>query len=143
MPGSFNPDKPWYHGTPRRLSILRAGSTITQTMDLARVFSHKPALVVGEETNRRWKHTGPFAQGFLYRVASQVTKKDVEAVPHSSLSPGMEWNTKREFPLVLVSKTAIVPGELLTKRELRKLVKQGLIRESTVAAILEKQQLPE
>jgi hypothetical protein len=139
----FDPGEPWYHGSPQRLTTLRAGSTITQDRELARVFSHKPALVVGEETNKHWKHTGPFAKGYLYRLVGLVTGKDVEPVPHSSLSPGMEWNTTREYPLELVAETAIIESELLTKRELRKLVKRGLARKSSVDAILEKQQLPE
>ena len=35
----------WFHGSPLRLETLTTGSTITPLRDLARVFSHKPALV--------------------------------------------------------------------------------------------------
>lgn len=140
---AYNTDLPWYHGSPRRLTLLRAGSTITQNKELARIFSHKPAIVVGDESNKRWKHTGPFARGFLYRVIGQITELDIEAVPHSSLSPGTEWNAKTEFPLELVSETAISNEELLTRNELRKMAEQGMIEKHVVDTILEKQQLSE
>ena len=43
--GRWDFNLPWYHGSPLQLKRLRAGSTITQDRDLARVFSHKPSLV--------------------------------------------------------------------------------------------------
>ncbi|MCU0606078.1 MAG: hypothetical protein MUF78_01320 [Candidatus Edwardsbacteria bacterium] len=143
MDPRFDPGKPWYHGSPRKVTTLRAGSTITQDRELARIFSHKPALVVGEEANKRWKHTGPFARGFLYRVVGQITECDIERVPHSSLSPGMEWNTRREFALELVAETTVKPEELLTRHELREMAARGLVESTTVDTILTKQDLPE
>jgi hypothetical protein len=139
----FSREKPWYHGSPRRLTMLRAGSTITQDKELARIFSHKPAIVIGDESNEHWKHTGPFAQGFLYRVVGGITGRDIEAVPHSSLSSGLEWNTKIEFPLGLVSETNIIKEELLTRPELLEMAGQGLVDMRTFNTILENQQLPE
>ena len=143
MERTFNPDGPWYHGSPRKLTTLRAGSTITQDRELARIFSHKPALVVGDESNDRWKHTGPFTQGYLYKLVGPVEPGDVEAVPHTSLMPGLEWNTRREFSLVLETMTAIDPSELITKSELLRLVAVGLVQRETADAIIEKQRLPE
>ena len=35
----------WYHGSPERFTLLRAGSTITQWRALAEAFSHKPQAV--------------------------------------------------------------------------------------------------
>jgi hypothetical protein len=139
----FDPDKPWYHGSPKHLTVLRAGSTVTQNRELARVFSHKPAIVIGDESNGRWKHTGPFKQGFLYRLARLVSDSDIEPVPHSSLPPGTEWNTKREYQLELVTETVIFKEELLTRHELIVMAGQGLVDMQTVNTILEKQQLRE
>ena len=50
--------KPWYHGTPLELDILREGSTITQWRELAEAFSTKPTLlgyeyIFGEITHNR------------------------------------------------------------------------------------------
>jgi len=42
MENDVDYSKPWYHGSPLKLDVLRAGSTMTQWRDLARVFSHKP-----------------------------------------------------------------------------------------------------
>jgi hypothetical protein len=64
-------------------------------------------------------------------------------VPHSSLSPGTEWNTRTEYQLDLVSETAIVPEELLTKHELLEMAEQRVVDNETVSTILEKQRLPE
>jgi hypothetical protein len=59
--------KPWYHGSPKVLDVLRAGSIITQDRELARVFSHKPTLVSVDDAGemRQIKHNGTEA-GFLY-----------------------------------------------------------------------------
>jgi hypothetical protein len=135
-------ERPWYHGSPHELTTLRAGSTVTQNKELARIFSHKPALVVGEETNRRWKHTGPFEQGFLYRLIGPVALDDVGPVPDSRLSPGLEWNTRCEFALELDTVTAVDPAELITQSELLQLVADGLVQRQTADTIIEKQRLP-
>ena len=132
----FDPYKPWFHGSPQQLLILRAGSTITQNKELARIFSHKPAIVTGDESNGHWKHTGPVTQGFLYRIIGKITERDIVPVPHSSLSPGTEWNTRTEFSLDLVSETVIVPEELLTKHALLEMARQDLVDQGTVNTIL-------
>jgi hypothetical protein len=139
----FDPDKSWYHGSPRRLTILRAGSTITQNKELARIFSHKPAVVVGDHSGQRWKHSGPFSQGVLYRLTEAVSENDIEPVPNTSLSPGVEWNTRKEFGLELVSETDAKPEELLTKHELREMAADGLIDGNTAGLILKNQDLPD
>ncbi len=143
MERTFNPDGPWYHGSPRKLTTLRAGSTITQDRELARIFSHKPAIVVGEEANKRWKHTGPFAQGYLHRLVGPVSKEDIEPVLDSRIAPGLEWNTRREFALELDAVTEIDPAELLMKSELLRLAAEGLVKQQTVDTILEKQRVPD
>ena len=136
-------NKPWYHGSPRKLTKLQAGSTVTQRLDIARIFSHKPAVVVGDGSESGWRHTGPFAKGFVYLLAEQVNENDVEAVPNSCMLPGHEWNTRREFELQLLAETTVNPDELLTKHELREMVKCGKVSKAIVEMIFQKQKLPE
>lgn len=136
-------DKPWYHGSPKKLTGLKAGSTVTQRFEIARIFSHKPAVVIGDGSANGWKHTGPFTKGFVYRLVGPVNADDIEAVPNSTMSAGDEWNTKRKFDVELVSETKLNPKELLTKRELLEMAKQGKIDKKTVETILKKQNLPD
>ena len=53
----FDPTQPWYHGSPFELKTIRKGSTITQKRELARIFSHKPA-VASMEDDGSIKHNG-------------------------------------------------------------------------------------
>ncbi|HAD81974.1 MAG: hypothetical protein A2509_01315 [Candidatus Edwardsbacteria bacterium RIFOXYD12_FULL_50_11] len=131
-------DKPWYHGSPQKLTRLKAGSTITQQFEIARIFSHKPAVVVGN--GAKWKHTGPFIKGFVYRLLGLVCKNDIVAVPNSTMSKGDEWNTRREFRLELVAETIVNPAELLTKHELKEMVKRGEVDKTVIETIFKKQQ---
>ena len=39
----INPDGIWYHGSNKKIEILREGSTITQWKELAEAFSHRPS----------------------------------------------------------------------------------------------------
>ena len=63
----------WYHGSQQRLTLLRAGSSITQNRDVAKAFSHRPSKVAmsyggdGEPGIHDWKvrHDGVMP-GFLY-----------------------------------------------------------------------------
>lgn len=130
--------KPWYQGSPKKLTKLRAGSTVTQQFEIARIFSHKPAVVVGNGT--KWKHTGPFTKGFVYRLLGSVNENDIEAVPNSTMFKGDEWNTRREFKLELIAETSVNPDELLTKHELKEMVKRGEIEKNIVETIIKKQQ---
>jgi len=130
----------WYHGSPKKLTRLKTGSTITQQFEIARIFSHKPAVVIGDGSAKGWKHTGPFVKGFVYSLAEPVNENDIEAVPNSTMSKGDEWNTRREFRLVLVAETIINPAELLTKHELKEMVKRGEVDKTVVETIFKKQQ---
>lgn len=136
-PNQIKSDKPWYHGSPKKLTKLRAGSTVTQRFEIARIFSHKPAVVVGN--GKKWKHTGPFTKGFVYRLVGPVGKKDIEIVPNSTMSPGDEWNTRREFKLEFIAETTVNPAELLTKHELKEMVKRGEVEKNIVETIIKKQ----
>ena len=115
--------KPWYHGSPLRLTSLRAGSTITQDRELARVFSHKPPLVVqdiDDAGNRRIKHAGR-QPGLLYRIAEELQPGDVYPHPQTTMAPGQEWVTTRELRVQLIGPTAIVAEEVLAAPEIEEL----------------------
>lgn len=109
----------WYHGSPLALTILLAGSTITQDRDLARVFSHKPSMVsqnFDDAGHRSIKHTGTQA-GFLYAVIG-VDAGNVYPHPHTSMGAGQEWLTRCDLALRLIGPTTVVAGELLTPEEI-------------------------
>ncbi len=114
---------PWYHGSPVRLTSLRAGSTITHDRDLARIFSHKPSVVVQEVNasgERTIKHTGTQA-GYLYRIAEEVRPGDVYPHPQTTMEPGQEWLTTRALHVELIAPTEVVTDELLTVAEIDEL----------------------
>ena len=112
-------DQTWYHGSPYELTSIRAGSTITQDRDLARVFSHKPPVVsMGDDGSLR--HTGT-APGYLYRIAEPVGAEDVYSHPRSTMPPGAEWLTRRELRLALIGPTEVRDEERLTEQDLAEL----------------------
>lgn len=129
MDGDVNYAEPWYHGSPLRLEVLRAGSTVTQWRDLARVFSHKPAIVTisddratvdGRATvNSRAKADSRVIQhngtrpGYLYEIAEAVRPEDVTPHPRTTMAPNDEWLTTRELRLRLIEKTVVRAEEFL------------------------------
>ncbi len=108
--------QPWYHGSPFVLTTLRAGSTITQRRDLARIFSHKPAIVCIEDDGRI-RHNGTLP-GYLYVIDEVVAPEDVEAHPRTTMGPGDEWSTHRELRVRLLGVVESRPEEQLTEAEL-------------------------
>lgn len=118
----FDACKPWYHGSPLVLEVLRVGSTITQWRDLARVFSHKPPLVSISDSGEIL-HNGA-QPGFLYEIAEPVEASDVVAHPRTTMRPGDEWLTKRELRLCLIEETAVRPEERLSEDVIR-ILKRG------------------
>jgi hypothetical protein len=119
---SLPPDPPqvWYHGSPLRLVILRAGSSLTPLRRLAEVFSHKPGLVLLQDDGRI-RHDGR-SPGFLYRVAESVSLTDVKPHPWSRLQPGLEFISQRELALEPLGPVAFQPGELLSQAEIEQLL---------------------
>jgi hypothetical protein len=101
------PHTTWYHGSPFRLETLVAGSTVTPVIELAKVFSHKPAQVdlnvTGSGADRRVviDHNGR-EFGYLYRVVVDDPKQDLEQHPGSGLAPGEEVLTTRELALEFI-----------------------------------------
>lgn len=119
----FDPCQAWYHGSPGRFSVLRSGSTITQKPDLARVFSHKPAIVSISDDGKI-KHNGS-QRGYLYVVAEEVFPKDVVPHPHSTMQPGDEWLTTRDLALHFLGPTILRADERLTDVELARLLEEA------------------
>jgi hypothetical protein len=111
--------QPWYHGSPAALTTLRVGSTITQRRDLARIFSHKPAIVSLEDDGSI-KHNGTLP-GYLYIIDEAIAPEDVEAHPRTTMGPGDEWLTHRELRLRLLGTVEPRPEELFTAEELEDL----------------------
>jgi len=112
--------KPWYHGSPLKLKVLRKGSTITQDRDLARIFSHKPTIV--SISDRGMKHDGS-TPGFLYQIAEEIREGDIYPHPRSSMEEGKEWLTARELRVELIDLTQVAEEEKLLDKELERLRK--------------------
>jgi hypothetical protein len=112
-------DKPWFHGSPSQIEVLRAGSTITQDEALARAFSHKPALLCIDDVTpggRRIQHNG-VQPGLLYVIDEPLADEDVYPHPNSTMPPGFEWLTRRPLRLRLIGAVEILPGECLSEEE--------------------------
>jgi quercetin dioxygenase-like cupin family protein len=107
----------WYHGSPYRLSVLRAGSTVTRDRYLAEAFSHKPAIVSMDDDGAI-RHNG-VAAGYLYRVVDALAENDVYPHPRSSMAPGKEWLTCRELHVELIGPVRVRDEERLTEEELQ------------------------
>ena len=120
-----DPSRRWYHGSQQRLTILRAGSSITQNEVLAKVYSHRPSMVSmsyggeGEPPPDGWKirHDG-VAPGYLYLVADEIGPDDVHPHPHPANVSRWEWLTERDLKLELIERTAVTDGERLTDAEI-------------------------
>lgn len=107
---------PWYHGSDRKLTTLRAGSSITKAKSVAKAFSHQPSLVSWSNVNRI-RHDG-VAPGYLYLVAEDVGPDDVRPHPHPVNVDRWEWLTERELGLELIGKTVVTADERLTDEEI-------------------------
>ena len=87
-------DGVWYHGSPERFTLLRAGSTITQWRALAEAFSHKPqALSYEDDGSIRQNGTLP---GYLYVIDEPISPgMDIAPHPRSTMDANVEFLTKR------------------------------------------------
>jgi len=97
-------DGAWFHGSPERLEVLRAGSTITRSRPVAEAFSHKPFCLSVDESQRPLEicHNGTLP-GYLY-VVEEVTEADLHPHPDSAFPGGdLEWLTDRPLRLRLVA----------------------------------------
>ena len=72
---TVKPNMNWYHGSPAKLKVLKAGSSVTPFMEIAKAYSHKPehlepSVVEDTEKNQihvKVKHDGR-RSGFIYQV---------------------------------------------------------------------------
>ena len=115
----YDPDLPWYHGSPLVIEVLRAGSTITQWRELARVFSHKPPIVCITD-DRELQHGGELP-GYLYEIDEPIDVGDVIPHPRTTMGPGDEWLTNRELRLRLIDETRVRPEEVLSGADIEAL----------------------
>ena len=123
---AWDHSRPYYHGSPLQLSVVRAGSTITQDRDLARVFSHKPSMVsqgFNDSGARSIRHTGT-DPGYLYQVSETVTDDDVYPHPTTTRGPGQEWLNRRDLTLRLIEVTKVLDAERLSDSEIAELRKK-------------------
>ena len=111
--------RPWYHGSPSELMVLRSGSTITQNRHLAEVFSHKPGIVSISDDGTI-QHNGVLP-GVLYVVDEPVKAEDVHPHPRTTMPDRWEWLTERELRLRLIGPVERIPGEILTPEDVEKL----------------------
>ena len=92
-------NKPWYHGTPIELEILREGSTITQWKELAVAFSKKPKILCYSKIFGRIFHIG-IKKGILYVIDEPIIMDvDVYQHPSTTMDMGVEFLTKRPLKL--------------------------------------------
>jgi hypothetical protein len=121
---------PWYHGSPSKIDLLLPGSTITQDIDLARIFSHKPQIVCFEDdpaalarSAPRLRHNGTLP-GLLYRVIEPLCSQDIFPHPRSSMAPGLEWLIRRPLRLLLLGPVEISRGEILLPEEIDEIIER-------------------
>ena len=117
--------RPWYHGSQQPLTTLRAGSSITQNSDVARVFSHRPSLVSMSDDGsiETIKHDGT-TPGYLYVVSEEVRPEDVYPHPHPVNADRWEWLTTRELSVKLIGPTEVREEERLADEEIAALRRQ-------------------
>jgi hypothetical protein len=115
-------DKAWFHGSPIKIDVLKPGSTITRDQHLAEVFSHKPTFVLVSDDGQI-QHNGSMP-GFLYVIDEQVHVEDIYPHPATSMQPGQEWLTRREFKLKLVGPVAVLASEIITPEEISQILQK-------------------
>ncbi len=117
----------WYHGSPEELTVLRKGSWVTQFKELAKAFSHRPALISLGGDFVHVKHNGRFP-GFLYQVSEPIAPDDVTYLRDTGQS---HWQTNRELRVALVARLPLDNPPQLNKEEiaeLRKDIPEGTSR---------------
>ena len=111
--------RPWYHGSQQPLTTLRAGSSITHHIAVARAFSHRPSLV-SQAGDGTVKHDGT-APGYLHVVAEEIRPEDIYPHPHPVNAARWEWLTNREVRLQLLERTQVREDEQLTEDDIAEL----------------------
>ena len=106
----------WYHGSQKKLTTLRVGSSITQNRNVAKAFSHRPSLLTQSEGGTV-KHDG-VTPGYLYTVVDEIGPHDVYPHPHPVNVTRWEWLTNRELQIELIEQTVVTDVERLTDQEI-------------------------
>lgn len=109
----------WYHGSPHKIDFLITGSTITQDINLAKVFSHKPTIVSTEDDGTI-KHNG-LLRGYLYIIDEDVQEDDVIEHPRTTMQHGKEWLITRQLKLKQVETVELNMEEFLSNEDIRRL----------------------
>ena len=92
-------NKPWFHGSPMIINILKEGSTITQWKELAIAFSKKPCLLSYDEILGKINHNG-IENGILYVIDEPIIiDEDIYQHPRTTMDKGVEFLTKRQLKL--------------------------------------------
>lgn len=97
-------NQPWYHGSQQLFRTLKAGSSITQDIAIARAFSHRPSLMA-QYGDGIIKHDGT-TPGYLHRVAEEIHAEDIFPHPHPVNVNHWEWLTTRELCVELIEQTS-------------------------------------
>jgi hypothetical protein len=114
-------NKPWYHGTPETLDVLRKGSWVTQFEGLAKAFSHKPPLIsFGDDECRDIKHNGSLL-GRLYVISEEIGPDDVSYLTDTA---GTHWQTQRDLTVRLVAELPLDDPPQLDEEEIAELRKR-------------------
>ncbi len=104
----------WFHGSPKELSILNAGSSITSYIELAKAYSHKPQHLEVILTDNREngeseveiKHDGVHP-GFLYRVYVNNCSNELTHPQDNSGPLCEEMVTTRNLEVDLIGKVNV------------------------------------
>ena len=84
----------WYHGSNKKFSLLREGSTITPNRALAEAFSHKPPILSCEADGTLLRNGKKY--GYLYCIDEPIDEeRDLYQHPRTTLEPGSEFLTAR------------------------------------------------
>lgn len=97
----IQPNGIWYHGSNKKFSKLRAGSTITQWKELAEAFSHKPSSLCYDD-NGEIIHNGT-KKGYLYIIDEPITIGiDIYQHPRTTMDENVEFLTKRPLKIKMI-----------------------------------------
>jgi len=99
--------KTWYHGSPKQLTHLRVGSSITRNRDLAVAFSHKPSQL-GVDDQGQISHNGQM-DGYLYEVVG-VQAEGIYVHPACESDDPWEWLIKEAYQVILIETTQVKKG---------------------------------
>lgn len=110
---------PWYHGSPEDIAVLREGSWVTQFEQMAKAFSHRPALMSLDDDCENVKHNGQWP-GFLYVISEAVSPDDVTYLRDTAQT---HWQTNRDLRVRLVAELPLDDPPQLSEQEIAELRK--------------------